>query len=911
MKTHSRLRPSLPSFLTFLTLLTILTSCARKQFHIYSNTAYSARVESKFIERRILAAHRDSALFGVLNDKLSAAESEGMRFLLAYMPLSDLAEYDGAFFLNQVRWSLAARDTFAWGKDIPEDLFRHFVLPYRVNNENLDTARIVFFRELKDRIKNMTMLDAALEVNHWCHEKVTYRGSDGRTTAPLASLKTAYGRCGEESTFAVTALRAVAIPARQVYTPRWAHSDDNHAWVEFWADGKWHYMGACEPECVPDLGWFTEPARRAMLIHTKAFGDYKGGERAENRETNYALLNTLSTYAPTKEIIVKIINADGKPEKNATVEFTLYNYAEYYPLSTKKTDETGSCDFVTGIGDLLVWAYTDSHFGFKKISVAVTDTLRLTLDQNPFSALSINLDMVPPIQREPLQIANDCRDRNNLMLQREDSIRGSYEKTFPAEEQARNFAASINLDPNHVWNFISRSRGNYIEIENFLKSVDPALQPTAMELLGLISDKDLRDTKASILLDHLNNFLVIPAKAGTPSLNSTLKAGTPSLNSTLKAGTPPQTTGADLLNPRIANEMLVAYRKFLTVKFGQVFIDEIRQNPKNLIDWIKREIRISQSENYYKTPLTPVGVYNLRVADEDSRKIFTVACYRTFGIPSRLKPGTLEVEYWFRDRWWSADFGETAGSAKTEATLILKSDPSNPVTPQYETHYTLARYEKGKYITMAYGYDFGDPLAAPLKLGQGYYLLVTGNRIPGGKVLSSLTFFELKGGERRELVITLRKSGQEPEIIGTVVPAWPVKPLDGNPIDWKDILATDRAIICWVEPDKEPSKHIFQDLGSLKNEIDKLDCPFIFIIPENRLPSGFTRDTWKNLPSTSRFVTIPDLSSLTELEKATAKKLAGQFPVVIRINKAGHVTYLSSGYKIGIGEEIIKEVAQD
>ena len=54
-------------------------------------------------------------------------------------------------------------------------MFRHFVLVYRVNNENLDSSRLVFFNELKDRIKNMTMYDAALEVNHWCHEYVNYK----------------------------------------------------------------------------------------------------------------------------------------------------------------------------------------------------------------------------------------------------------------------------------------------------------------------------------------------------------------------------------------------------------------------------------------------------------------------------------------------------------------------------------------------------------------------------------------------------------------------------------------------------------------------------------------------------------------------------------------------------------------
>ena len=82
------------------------------------------------------------------------------------------------------------------------------------------------------------------------------------------------GRCGEESTFAVTAYRSVGIAARRVYTPRWAHCDDNHAWVEVFVDGEWHFLGACEPEEVLDTGWFSGPANQAILIHTRNFSDY-------------------------------------------------------------------------------------------------------------------------------------------------------------------------------------------------------------------------------------------------------------------------------------------------------------------------------------------------------------------------------------------------------------------------------------------------------------------------------------------------------------------------------------------------------------------------------------------------------------------------------------------------------------
>ena len=231
--------------------------------HFIQNADYRKQVQQDFLLRSETFNARTEPLLSVFeNENLTTEESEALKFLYAYMPLSDLADYDGSFFLKQVRLALSARDEFAWGKTIPEEIFRHFVLVYRVNNENLDNAREVFFNELRPRLRGLSMYDAALEVNHWCHEKVAYRASDGRTSSPLATVRTALGRCGEESTFTVTALRAVGIPARQCYTPRWAHTDDNHAWVEVWVDGKWYFLGACEPDPELNMGWFAIPSTR-------------------------------------------------------------------------------------------------------------------------------------------------------------------------------------------------------------------------------------------------------------------------------------------------------------------------------------------------------------------------------------------------------------------------------------------------------------------------------------------------------------------------------------------------------------------------------------------------------------------------------------------------------------------------
>ena len=167
--------------------------CGCSNDHFITDKSYRNKVEAQFEKQKTLAKNRSHQLFGVFDQKLTIPETEALKFLFAYSSLSDLADYNGEFFLQNIRSSFAARDTFSWGKTVPENLFRHFVLPVRVNNENLDSSRWIFFTELKDRIKKLPMKEAILEVNHWCHEKVTYRGSDGRTSSPLASVKTAWG----------------------------------------------------------------------------------------------------------------------------------------------------------------------------------------------------------------------------------------------------------------------------------------------------------------------------------------------------------------------------------------------------------------------------------------------------------------------------------------------------------------------------------------------------------------------------------------------------------------------------------------------------------------------------------------------------------------------------------------------
>ena len=169
---------------------------------VFESDTERATVERDYAEREQLMRRQlfNTELPGVLKD-----ERDALLFLYAYMPLADLTDYSDEFYLRQVRATMTARSAMPWGERVPTLLFRHFVLPLRVNNENLDESRVVLFEMLKNRVKGLSMKEAILEVNHFCHEHVTYTPSDARTLSPLNTMKNALGRCGEESTFTVAA----------------------------------------------------------------------------------------------------------------------------------------------------------------------------------------------------------------------------------------------------------------------------------------------------------------------------------------------------------------------------------------------------------------------------------------------------------------------------------------------------------------------------------------------------------------------------------------------------------------------------------------------------------------------------------------------------------------------------------
>jgi hypothetical protein len=871
-----------------------LAACAAGDGPAIQSASARAAVQARFKAQRALASGRDAALFGVMDGRLTQAERDAMAFLYAYMPLQDMADHGGDFFLRAVRATLLAREETPWGESVPEDVFLSFVLPLRVNNENLDEARPELYRALKDRVKGLKMGEAVLEVNHWCHERATYQSTDGRTSGPLSTIRTGWGRCGEESVLVAAALRAVGIRARQVYTPRWAHVDDNHAWVEAWVDGKWRYLGACEPEPMLDMAWFREPARRAMMVHTKVYGGSRTGDFKVRGNGYFDELQLLSTYAPVEDRRVRVVDSAKKPVQGAIVDFGLYNCAEFYPLASLPTDAAGRAALPSGRGDLRRWARKGDRFGSGLLKAGAEE---LVVELAPFRG-GDNVDFMdvrPPAEPlpDPPDVPREATEANRLRLQQEDRAREAYMATFATEAACRTLAESLDLDFDQVWPLLRKACGNHREIASFLAAAPSDYRPWAIALLEAVSEKDLRDTPASVFLDHLD------AAGEAPSDLLPFEAG-PFVSY--------------VLSPRIHLELLSPWRSGLRGVFGESGMDAFRKDPSKAVDWIRANIKVDGAANWCSVPMRPRGVAELKVADALGRDILFVAICRTAGVPARLEPGTFAPQF-FRETWKNVNWdGQAAAPQLGTVTMTGHLDTE----PKYMTHFALARFRDGRYRTLDYEGRPWEFFQNGLALEAGSYCLTTGNRQDDGGVLVRQAYFDLKEDESRVAPLVMRPSKPPRAPYGKMDldVALPSIPLARPGSGWEEgephalsSLANDAGLIlAWLGSGDEPTRHAMSDLERLRGAIEKWGGGLALCVQE--LPQGEQGHLAKigNMAEQAKLLLDDGGLLLAEALKSIKRQPANQLPVIMGVSRDGRVIYYSEGYRIGAGEQVLRAI---
>lgn len=182
----------------------------------------------------------------------------GMAFLIANMPESDLDTLSADFLVEQVALAYKTKELFSWTRELPDSIFLNEVLPYASMDETRENWREPLFEMLYPLVKDCKDIYAAIDtVNRSLAALVTVEYNTKRRKAnqsPSESMEINMASCSGLSILLTDAFRAVGIPSRIGSAPLWVSKEGNHSWSEVWIDGKW-YFTEYYPEAL-NRSWF-------------------------------------------------------------------------------------------------------------------------------------------------------------------------------------------------------------------------------------------------------------------------------------------------------------------------------------------------------------------------------------------------------------------------------------------------------------------------------------------------------------------------------------------------------------------------------------------------------------------------------------------------------------------------------
>jgi hypothetical protein len=106
-----------------------------------------------------------------------------------------------------------------------------------------------------------------------------------------------------------------------------------------------------------------------------------------------------------------------------------------------------------------------------------------------------------------------------------------------------------------------------------------------------------------------------------------------------------------------------------------------------------------------------------------------------------------------------------------------------------------------------------------------------------------------------------------------------------------------------VEPDEEPTRHIFNDLPHLKSDLDEWGGYFLFLTDPAIKWEGFNNEELKSLPA-NLLCGYDNKLLYSDFKSFDSSGI--RLPFVVVADRKGNIMYTSSGYRIGIGEQILR-----
>jgi hypothetical protein len=310
--------------------------------------------------------------------------------------------------------------------------------------------------------------------------------------------------------------------------------------------------------------------------------------------------------------------------------------------------------------------------------------------------------------------------------------------------------------------------------------------------------------------------------------------------------------------------------------------------------------------------MSPKGVWEMRVADPHSRDIFFVAAARSMGIPARVDEVTNKTQYMVAGEWVDVNFEALENKNAPQGHIKVAFTPSTFIdNPRYYSHFSISKIVDGRLQLLNYPEDA--TWASLLKNGEaldaGDYFMMTGTRMADGGVLAHLTFFTVEEGKVNEMQYVLRESSERLQVIGD----FNSENLFYDTVENRErslLSATGRGyyIIALVAPGSEPTNHFLRDVMPYRNDFEQWGQKMVLLFRDTNEAERFVND-FPELPSTVVWGTDINDNIYNEIV-ANMKLKNPNRPIILVADTFNRVVFMSQGYSIGLGEQLVKVVKQ-
>jgi hypothetical protein len=820
-----------------------------------------------------------------------------VRFLLENSSDPDLGVLTPGFVMENVRLARQTR-SLPYAMCIPDDVFRHFVLPPRIAQEPFEPWRKQFVKELTPFVDHCANIEQAITIiNIWCAQQMTFQPTNGRDQGPLLTIRHMHGRCEEMMILFIAAARAVGIPARSAYVPYWNFTDNNHAWTEVWTPQGWKFLGSGEPSNRLSDTWFTQTTGRATIVLSEAFGDFDSPQ-ALRHEGGVTLLNTTGIYNHPKPALIRVHDVSGTPLPGGKVCLYGASYGGEMDMVSLETDDHGLCRIDLGAGAVWVTAVKDSLFAAGMLDT-MNDAPSLTLTCTPNHDLDASfvlrfpLPVALPDTLKPQHALDDFDARKELADLRFTKLHAN--NTKPVEFLP--YFDILPRDGETETAFTDRRKA-------FLDQCAELGQATNDYLSALAAAKgksdDLNATLRTMIAEwDVKDLAELPDTAAILSTARIYALSRPELPDSLWRKHVLDDTFSRRPAPESGWEPTL-YERVKSLKAGSFGATVV-----NVRDYLDRETVVDDSLrfNYFSGAETPLEYLNQKYLPGGSRNVLAANMLKMLGVPVRWR-GFLE--YWdgsaFTPVYTPDPAGDKAAAPRSDRSFrVAVYVDGKQVQAEAFANFLVAEFD-GEAVSATYFDSEKDSLEQRVSMsvtaGRHYYLE---GLVRNGNGDAHCIIRSLGAGDRFEIRLTTPREYADQTALWSESTR---KALQKNVRKWGH---PDRSkLVIVLHRDKtEPQMRIFDEIWAKRASLNNTD---VLIWCDGDLSPILTREQQQafSVKTGPSWIAPADLPG----ERNSVGFVQRNYPVIFLLDPAGQIVFSSKGYQMGLGDLLVRKVTK-